>query len=88
MTLMVINKDVSATAATINLVNVVHRGSAQVWQLTAANAIKRLPDVGQRQQLRRHAPAAEHHAVRRARGRPGPYRTGQSESHPGLEKGR
>jgi hypothetical protein len=46
MTLMVINKDVSATAATINLVNVVHRGSAQVWQLTAANAINRLPDVG------------------------------------------
>jgi hypothetical protein len=46
MTLIVINKDVSATAATINLVNVVHRGSAQVWQLTAANAINRLPDVG------------------------------------------
>ncbi len=46
VTVMVINKDASTTAATINLVNVAHRGSAQVWQLTAANAINRLPDVG------------------------------------------
>ena len=46
LTVMVINKDASTTAATINLVNVAHRGSAQVWQLTAANAINRLPDVG------------------------------------------
>jgi Glycoside hydrolase family 44 len=47
LTVMVINKDASSTtAATINLVNVGHRGSAQVWRLTAANAINRLPDVG------------------------------------------
>jgi hypothetical protein len=45
LTVMVINKDASATAATINLVNVVHRGSSQVWQLTSANAITRLADL-------------------------------------------
>jgi Glycoside hydrolase family 44 len=45
LTVMVINKDLAATAATINLVNVQHRGSAQVWQLTASNAITRLSDT-------------------------------------------
>ena len=43
---MVVNKYLSATTATtITLANVTHRGSAQVWQLTSANAITRLADL-------------------------------------------
>lgn len=43
---MVIGKHLSgSTTATINLSNVTHRGTAQVWQLTSANAITRLADV-------------------------------------------
>jgi hypothetical protein len=45
LTVMVINKETTATAATITLVNAGHRGSSQVWQLTASNAITRLSDV-------------------------------------------
>jgi O-glycosyl hydrolase len=45
LTVLVINKEAAATAATINFVNVAHRGSSQVWQLTAANAITRLADI-------------------------------------------
>ena len=46
LTVMVISKYLSATtAATINLSNVTHRGTAQVWQLTSANAITRLADL-------------------------------------------
>jgi glycosyl hydrolase family 44 len=47
LTLMVIAKSLSvSTPATITLANSVHGGAAQAWQLTAANAITRLPDVG------------------------------------------
>ena len=46
LTIMVINKALSGTtAATVNLANVVHAGSAQVWQLTSANAITRVSDI-------------------------------------------
>jgi hypothetical protein len=46
LTVMVISKYLSATTATtITLANVTHRGSAQVWQLTSANAITRLADL-------------------------------------------
>ncbi len=65
LTVMVIAKSLSgSTPATIALANFAHNGAAQAWQLTAANAITRLSDVsGQRLQLRRHASAAEHHAL-------------------------
>jgi hypothetical protein len=46
LTVMVISKHLSGhTPVTINLANVSHRGTTQVWQLTAANAINRLADV-------------------------------------------
>ena len=46
LTVMVIAKSLSvSTAATITLANSVRGGAAQAWQLTAANAITRLPDV-------------------------------------------
>jgi Glycoside hydrolase family 44 len=45
LTVIVINEDAAATTATINVVNVTHRGSSQVWQLTSANALTRLADV-------------------------------------------
>jgi len=42
----VINKQLSTSpVATINLSTFAHRGVAQVWQLTAANAITHLADV-------------------------------------------
>jgi O-glycosyl hydrolase len=44
---MVINKQPSTAAtATVNISSFAHRGTTQVWQLTAANAITRLADVG------------------------------------------
>jgi O-glycosyl hydrolase len=47
LTVMVISKDLSAgTPATINLAGFQPAGTAQVWQLTAANTINRLPDIG------------------------------------------
>jgi hypothetical protein len=47
LTVMVINKQLStAPAATVNVSTFAHRGTAQVWQLTAANAISPLADVG------------------------------------------
>jgi hypothetical protein len=46
VTVMVINKQLSASASTtVNLANVTHRGVAQAWQLTSANAIARLTDL-------------------------------------------
>ena len=46
LTVMVVSKYLSATTpATINLANVTHRGTAQAWQLTSANAITRLTDL-------------------------------------------
>ena len=46
LTVMVVTKHLSSTTpATISLANFVHAGTAQVWQLTAANAITRLQDV-------------------------------------------
>jgi glycosyl hydrolase family 44 len=46
LTIMVISKSLSGTtAATVNLANVVHAGTAQVWQLTSANTIARLSDI-------------------------------------------
>jgi O-glycosyl hydrolase len=43
---MVINKQLStSSAATVNLSTFAHRGIAQVWQLTSANAITRLADL-------------------------------------------
>jgi PKD repeat protein len=46
LTVMVISKYLSGnTSATINLANFAHAGTAQVWQLTSANAINRLADV-------------------------------------------
>jgi hypothetical protein len=47
LTVMVINKQPSTAAtATVNISSFAHRGTTQVWQLTAANAITRLADVG------------------------------------------
>jgi hypothetical protein len=46
LTLMVVGKSLSGnTPVTVNLSNFAAAGSAQVWQLTSANAIKRLADV-------------------------------------------
>jgi hypothetical protein len=46
LTVIVINKQLSTSpVATINLSTFAHRGVAQVWQLTAANAINHLADV-------------------------------------------
>ena len=46
LTVMVVAKSLSgSTPATIALANFAHNGTAQAWQLTAANAITRLPDV-------------------------------------------
>ena len=46
LTIMVINKALSGTTqATINVAHFADRGTAQVWQLTSANAIARGPDV-------------------------------------------
>jgi O-glycosyl hydrolase len=47
LTVLVINKQLSTnTTATISLSTFSHRGTAQVWQLTAANAIGHLADIG------------------------------------------
>jgi hypothetical protein len=47
LTVMVISKYLSGnTPATFNLANFAHSGTAQVWQLTAANIINRLADIG------------------------------------------
>ncbi len=46
LTVMLINKQLSTTAtATVNLASFAHRGTTQVWQLTAANAITHNADV-------------------------------------------
>ena len=46
LTVMVISKYLSSTTpVTITLANVAHRGTAQAWQLTSANAITHLADV-------------------------------------------
>ena len=46
LTIMVISKYLSGnTPASFNIANFPHNGVAQVWQLTAANAISRLTDV-------------------------------------------
>jgi hypothetical protein len=46
VTVMVIGKQLAgATPATLNVANFVHRGTAEVWQLTSANAIVRLADA-------------------------------------------
>jgi O-glycosyl hydrolase len=43
---MIVNKNLSATtAATVSVANFQDAGTAQVWQLTAANTITRLADV-------------------------------------------
>ena len=47
LTVMVINKQLSATATVaLSLTNFLGAGTAQVWQLTSANSINRLSDVG------------------------------------------
>lgn len=45
LTVMVINKIETSATTTINLANFGNNGTAQVWQLTAANQINRLADV-------------------------------------------
>ncbi len=45
LTVMVINKIDASNPTTINLANFAHNGTAQVYQLTAANQINRLADV-------------------------------------------
>jgi hypothetical protein len=46
LTIMVVAKVLSgSTAATVNLANFQSAGTAQVWQLTSANAIARLSDI-------------------------------------------
>jgi hypothetical protein len=45
LTVMVINKQPSTTAATVNISSFAHRGTTQAWQLTGANAITRIADV-------------------------------------------
>jgi hypothetical protein len=44
-TLMVVNKGSAAASIAVTLANVSHGATSQVWQLTAANAIARQPDV-------------------------------------------
>ncbi len=46
LTVIVINKSTGAAATTLNLSNFASSGMAQVWQLTAANQIVHLPNVG------------------------------------------
>jgi hypothetical protein len=47
VTVMIISKSLSSsTPASINLAGFQPGGTAQVWQLTSANAINRLPDIG------------------------------------------
>jgi len=47
LTIMVISKYLSgSTPATVNLASFPHNGTAQVWQLSATNAINRLADLG------------------------------------------
>ncbi len=47
MTVMIINKVlINSTPVTVSLANFVGTGTAQVWQLTSANAINRLADIG------------------------------------------
>jgi PKD repeat protein len=47
MTVMVVSKFLSgSTPITLSLANFAGSGTAQAWQLTAANAITRLPDLG------------------------------------------
>ena len=46
LTVMVINKSTDNAVTTLNLSNFTGSGTAQVWQLTAANQISRLADVG------------------------------------------
>jgi hypothetical protein len=46
MTIMVINKILGETPVMINLAGFSARGTAQVWQLTSANQINRLADIG------------------------------------------
>jgi hypothetical protein len=46
LTVMVVSKQLtSTTPVTLNIANFAHHGTAEVWQLTAANAITRLADV-------------------------------------------
>jgi hypothetical protein len=46
LTVMVINKQLSTAAnTTVSLSSFAHRGTTQMWQLTAANAITRMADV-------------------------------------------
>jgi hypothetical protein len=46
LTIMAVNKALSGTMqATINIAHFADQGTAQVWQLTSANAITRAPDV-------------------------------------------
>ncbi len=46
LTLMVINKQLSASASlTVTITNFVNCGAAQVWQLTSGNVITRLSDL-------------------------------------------
>jgi hypothetical protein len=47
LTVMLISKYLTAaTPATVNLAGFQPGGTAQVWQLTSANTIGRLPDIG------------------------------------------
>src|SRR4051794_32047373 len=47
LTVMVISKTLAgSTPVTVNLANFAATGTAQAWQLTAANAITRISDVG------------------------------------------
>ncbi len=45
LTVMVVNKTETTSTTTLNLANFVSNGTAEVWQLTAANQINRLADV-------------------------------------------
>jgi len=46
LTIVVVNKALSGTTqATVNIAHFADRGTAQLWQLTSANAITRAPDV-------------------------------------------
>jgi hypothetical protein len=46
LTIMLVGKGLTgSTSATVNLANFQHGGPAQVWQLTSANSITRLPDL-------------------------------------------
>jgi hypothetical protein len=61
LTVMIINKNLSSAAlASVNISNFSSAGQAQVWQLTSANSITRLSDIGVSSNVNLNVPAQKH----------------------------